>query len=472
MVGLLLLPPMDGNRTRVMALGNTFAALTELRHFGAPGARFRARFLEREPALEDSDPPFGRSFLLQLPDEGDEVATRELVDLSGQFLFRDLCSPLGRVIDLARAGLPAPPWQARGQYYQTFGLHQLSWPRSAHLRGVSQVLCQKLVQRWLSKDSKPISETIQTWVQEQWTQQGLGAERLHQPAARCLPGSSQEAARDPIFHDMIEPLAAQSVRLPADHAGGGAPPPVELARRRGGRGPAARSRSRSASHRGRWLGEPAAARMIQILRDVAEQATNDWAQKLAELPVRLIEEPGFRLAGAEEAVRHLVATIEQILQHHEPLTKDLTGKAVEAYARLAGSVRAARSRGNAVPQLPAREVVELLRSYAKYRFQSQMFHQVASGFLSACAATSRMSCVKSISAAFASTSCCSLFEPTRTQPQEDGVRPASAGCSSRRGCSSLEEGRRAFPDHPLAGRPARSGRPHPGGDPAEVHAPW
>src|SRR5262249_32577141 len=36
-VGVLLVPPVDGSRTRTMAIGNAFAALTELVHYATPG---------------------------------------------------------------------------------------------------------------------------------------------------------------------------------------------------------------------------------------------------------------------------------------------------------------------------------------------------------------------------------------------------------------------------------------------------
>ncbi len=101
-----------------------------------------------------------------MPDEADETATRELVDSAGQFLYRDLCSPLGKAADLGRAGLSAPPWEQRGMFYQTFGLYHLAWPRHALLREAGRRLCQRLLQRWMSKDSKPLRDAVQTCVQE------------------------------------------------------------------------------------------------------------------------------------------------------------------------------------------------------------------------------------------------------------------------------------------------------------------
>ncbi len=128
-VGLFLLPSVDRNRTRTMTLGNACAALRELNHFATPGRTFTAKYHQRKAPILDSEPPFGRCILLPLPDETDEVATRELVELAGLYLSRDLCTPLGRIADLGRAGLPACPWDSRGLFYQTFGLYQISWPR-------------------------------------------------------------------------------------------------------------------------------------------------------------------------------------------------------------------------------------------------------------------------------------------------------------------------------------------------------
>ncbi len=135
-VGVFLLPGVDRNRTRVLTLGNACAALRELSHFARPGTTFTARYHQREAPVQDSEPPFSRCVMLPLPEETDEASTRELVELTGLFLSRDLCSPLGRVADLGRGGVTGLPWDSRGLFYQTFGLYPLSWPRHALLRTV------------------------------------------------------------------------------------------------------------------------------------------------------------------------------------------------------------------------------------------------------------------------------------------------------------------------------------------------
>ncbi len=370
-VGVLLLPPVDRCRTRVLPLGNAYAALAELSHYASPSSVFKAKYHEREAPIQDADPPFGRCFLLPLPDEADDTANRELVDLAGQHLYRDLCSPLGKTADLGRAGLSAPPWQSRGLFYQTFGLYHLAWPRVALLQEAGRRLCHRLLQRWMSKDSKPLRDAVQECVREAWTRHDFGSEQM----IGRLRDACQELLRKPpedAFTDAVAPLA----RRCASPDGKKAPP--ELA--------PADAAAVLAELEG-LLGKPqdegmldAPGGLVRRLREASEALVADWGQKLSETSVHLIEEPAFRLAGAEEAIRLVVASVEQILQHQEPLARELAQKAAEAYGRLQTFV-AAKPTGRRQP-LSAGDVVELLRAYPKWRFQSLVLQQASSAFLS------------------------------------------------------------------------------------------
>ena len=185
-VGMLLLPTVDASRSRTLPLGNAYAALAELHHYGSPGAVFQAKYHDREVPIRDDGPPFGRTILLKLPDEADAVASREVFDLCGQFLYRDLATPLGKAADLSRAEQLAPPWEARGQYFQTFNLFQLSWPRQAVQAEFGRELCQQIIQRWVSKDSKPLREPVQDWIEQQWALLELGGKNRLRWGAELL----------------------------------------------------------------------------------------------------------------------------------------------------------------------------------------------------------------------------------------------------------------------------------------------
>jgi serine/threonine protein kinase len=377
-VGLLLVPPVDGSRTRTMAIGNAYAALTELVHFATPGTTFTARYHEREAPVEDSDPPFGRVLVLPLPDESDEVATRELVELAGQFLARDVASPLGKACDLARADVSGPPWESRGLYYGTYGLFQLSWPRPALEQAAARRLCQRMVQHWITKDSKPLRDAVQTWVQDQWTTHGLGADTFIE---RLRDSITQKFGRPPedTFAAVIQPLVDRTVAAVTAARAARRPLPIpeitteEIAA-------ALRCFEELIGHAEDDGTGDGPGTLTTQLRQSADELTNSWSQKLAEIPVHLIEEPSYRLAGAEEAIRQAVATIEQVLRHHEPLAKDLSTKATEAYGRLKFHATPPARGTRRVPLEPV-DIVELLRCYPKWRFQSLMLQQVSAAFI-------------------------------------------------------------------------------------------
>ncbi len=119
--------------------------------------------------------------------------------------------------------------------------------------------------------------------------------------------------------------------------------------------------------------------VVPALREAAERLAAEWEQQLAELQERLIERPGFRLAGAEEGIRHVVAGFEKSLQHYEPMLRDLKEKAASGYTRLQEYI--ASSKNGRKPSLSTQELLELLKSYPKWRYQSLVMQHVISAFL-------------------------------------------------------------------------------------------
>src|SRR5439155_8136772 len=68
--------------------------------------------------------------------------------------------------------------------------------------------------------------------------------------------------------------------------------------------------------------------------EVAAAIADDCDHKLSELIVRLLEDPNYRLAGAEEGLRRLCEVAEQALQSQETLTKELQERAATLYQRI------------------------------------------------------------------------------------------------------------------------------------------
>jgi hypothetical protein len=379
-VGLFLLPPIDRNRTSTQTLGNVHAALRELSHFAKPGVTFSAQYHRREPPIQDSEPPFGRCVLLPLPDETDEHATRQVVEEAGLYLARDLCSPLGPATDLVRAGVSGVPWEARGLYYQTFGLYETAWPRHAVRRALARRVCRRLVERWMSKDSKPIRDAVHNWMQEEWARQQLGASvlmerlaELTQQIAGCEPEQSFQALVDPLLERHGDQRKNAEAVFPPEEL-------LDLFKQ---------FEQLLGKAKDDGLSETP-AQWTEALRQAADKLVREWGQKLAELPVRLIESPGFRLAGAEELIRQMVASIEQTLQHHEPLARELSVRAEELHARLQllqsdpanRPPPPGRFRKSSAPKPPTfAEARTLLADYPKALYQSLLLRQAGNVFL-------------------------------------------------------------------------------------------
>ena len=176
-VGLLLLPPGDRDSLRhgngSKAVVNAFAALTELNHFSAQDATFTARFDEKESNFSDKGAPFRRCVLLPLPAEGNDGATWRALGTAGDFLLRELTTPLARAAEQARAALPRPdalvPFTC-----QTFGTVRLWWPRQDMLRRAARNFCRATVEKWAAKDMRH--------------RQGAGAEMGARAVDQVRPG--------------------------------------------------------------------------------------------------------------------------------------------------------------------------------------------------------------------------------------------------------------------------------------------
>src|SRR5205814_739580 len=83
------------------------------------------------------------------------------------------------------------------------------------------------------------------------------------------------------------------------------------------------------------------------------------------------------------AVRQVVRSIEQVMDRHEPLGHELADRACEAYARVLAFVNSLDGSRSWPRRGPTPEQLnELLRTYAKSRYQSLVLQQVLSVYVS------------------------------------------------------------------------------------------
>jgi serine/threonine protein kinase len=371
--GICYVPdPADRQSASTVGLGNTYAALTELNHFSQPGVSFSFKFDDREAKLKDRDPPFRRTVIVPLEPERSPERAGEATRLVGDFLFRELATPLGRTAEANRVAAAAKEGAdagaAESPTCQSMNLYRFTWPRRTLLQRAARHLCHELSQHWMAKDATPVKDAVRTWLAEELTRQELDPDHL---VARLQGACTQTMGESPdaIFNSLVEPFVPKG-RRPTEPE----PNAVLDAVRR------------MEQLTGRPKDDPAKVKDMLLagaMDSVVGDLVKTWGEKLAQIVLGLVEQPDFRLAGAEEALKQLSDTIGRTLEHHEALYREVLDRAVEGHTRVLSHVETFRANPGArrnAPLIP--ELAEALRAYAKNRYQALQLRRVADIYVS------------------------------------------------------------------------------------------
>src|SRR5262249_3079161 len=117
-----------------------------------------------------------------------------------------------------------------------------------------------------------------------------------------------------------------------------------------------------------------------ILNEAAEVQLRETGTRVSRLVVTLLENPAFRLAGAEEAGTQVQANLRQLLGHYEQLASDLTAKSIEAHALIQDYL--SEEKGRRKPTVA--DVAESIRLYPKWRYQGLVLRQICRIYLTVC----------------------------------------------------------------------------------------
>ena len=368
--GLFFVPPADRGAPRGAALANAHAALLEVAHFQAGRSRYQVAFDKGDAPITDDGPPFARVGLLDLPKAVDPRGRAAVAARAARGLFADLLTPAGRVRsecgmrnaeggieDKDRSGSANPQSAIRIPQFFTFGLYRLTWPRPEVLAAAARRLAGQTLRRWASKDAAPVRVAVTAWLDQQWADRKLGFEQviatLEATAAAAL-GEHPEAAFDAVTHP-LRTRTPSSSRF--DTAAGVAA--LEQLIKLVGKPPADEDdATRGAVH------GPLAAKALELGRE-AEGV-------VALMAVSFVEQPEYRLAGAEEAVRQLGDRAKRQVDALEPVRADLDREVRNLYGRAlsvigglttTGPLAALRTAGAAA------DALDLLRVYPRKRLQ-------------------------------------------------------------------------------------------------------
>ncbi len=315
-VGELLVPAADKTGAKGLPLANTFAALQELGHYHAGRNRYTARFVHNE-TIADSDGPFARCNLVQLDNR---VGTTELAYAAGlvaRSMFLELFTPAGRVMDSVRGEAFALN-KAGTPVVQAMGVYRLSWPRHELLEIATRRFGQRLLQRWMAKEAVHLREPVQQWLDEQWRQRNLDLEVVVDEFNAAVKDSMRE---DPekVFAAFVSPLRQRT-------------------------GTAGRLDQEAAydvlEQLVKVVGTPEIdpekpPSLAQVLAERHKRLAADFEGHLSAMAVAFIEQPQYRLGGAEEVLGQMIPRLKRTVSGLESVREGILDDVHDAYSQIA-----------------------------------------------------------------------------------------------------------------------------------------
>ncbi len=317
-IGIFFLPPVDRFSPKAAPIINAHAALRELSHFSAPNTVYHTKFDTRLDPVIDRDRPFSRCVLIPLSKLEEPRKLRKAGDRAAGLLIQELLTPLGRTMEEVRTSGTRHSLRPNVEC-QSFGLFRLAWPRQRLLQASTRRFCIRMLQYWTADSVEHLREPLRLWLDEEWERRLLDPQtlitRLRDDATRLF-----EQPPEQYFAAMLEPLAAGVSA-------------------RGGRYDA-RSACLVLDEMFHQLGRPetendqAPGRLTDALGRSTRGMIKEAEAKITEMAMHFVEEPGHRVAGAEEIVRQITAQLKQIIESLEKMEEEIEDKVQDAYRRL------------------------------------------------------------------------------------------------------------------------------------------
>jgi len=314
---LLLLPPADPRLLRSpqtsAALGNACAALRELEYYQSGRGVYQTHLDNEEGSWRDSEPPFTSLHFLVRPPHGSSSQKQSWLADAAYLLFLHLFTPLGRYLQ----ELPPPAVPSA----HLAGLYRFDWPRRELLEAAAHRLARLLLQRWNAQDSatyEALRPLVATWLEQQWSHHGLSTEQL---VAAFRHDLTLHLGDDP---DRYCDALLQSLRTHTPSAS-----KVD-----------AFAVCQVLDQILRLVGKPDADPHFpppawdSVLSATYERLLRECDAALSVLAVQMLEMPGYRFAGAEEALRQIEQLWDAQIAALEQTHQDLQRQVRHIYQRL------------------------------------------------------------------------------------------------------------------------------------------
>jgi len=364
LTGLFLVPPVDRTTPKSLAVANTCTTLAELYHFSHPSTRYEARFDTRQPSIADPERPFDRCVLLSLPRTPSQNKSIPSADRAAGLIYQETLTPLGRATDAARMAHFGKK-QSVGMSVQSFGYYRITWPRQRMLDAISERFAARIINSWCSRDANAIRPAVTEWFEEQWKKLQL------EPAALVSALEVSLAAGLNATPDSLVEAELQTLQLETP-----TPNKAELP----GIVPVIDRILQIVGKIG-YEEEAMPGRITGILEAAVKPISKDSEIKFAKMAVHFVEQPQFRIAGAEDAIRQCTERLQTLIDQYDKqnakLDKELDDEYVTLIRLLSATTQSAMFKGEKRRSQAVTDLVTWLRTWPKKRVQYAINKQVA-----------------------------------------------------------------------------------------------
>jgi serine/threonine protein kinase len=352
-VGFLLTPPVEKSVSRA-ALANTFAALAEVSHF-ATGQKYQTRFDSNEAPVVDSNGAFERLSIVPLPKKPYPKEQQKVAGGVARSIFLDLLTPVGKVTDYVRSVTPYDQYD--GPVVQPFGIYRLSWPRHEILAAITKRFSVQLLKRWTDKETAHLREPINWWLTDQWAKYNLEQKSVFARFENVVRESLRETP-EVVFDAAIDTLRNRgtgTAKLDALGAVGVLEQVLKMVGKPDG---------------DQDSGSPT---IPQILEEAAKAGCAEGDTQLSEIAVSFIEQPQYRLAGAEESLSQIKDRLKESIDGLERERKTQSREVAETYQRmftLISSLNSTSTLGSIVSRKSSitAELIDVMGHFARKRY--------------------------------------------------------------------------------------------------------
>lgn len=308
---------------------NLYATLTEWNHYSEGITPFTAEYGENGPSLHEEGPPYDATYVTVQQQRTPRDLMSSVSHLSS-YVFYELTTPIGHVLDKSRASSPA------GTPFRSFGTRNVWFPRGLLLQSAARYVVGDLFEQWAARSEhhKSVTES-----------------QLEEVSASCARIVANPQIRE-------ENLLGELERKTAPHLGGRSPQ-EELEQllkhlehecwEQGVDDPDhwALKALEQIQH---WLGGDSVestalltagrrpSRLTLAIERGCQDLVQHWSKELITAAMELMSSPGARVITGEIALQRLVEWTQEAAQAHRKRLATIRDTVDEAGLKLQNSL--------------------------------------------------------------------------------------------------------------------------------------